>query len=148
MNKKFFYLIVILLFTGVQLFGQQTSRIVPLKIVWIADGDTLSIEEAQTRGANTPSKLEIAVVLNPKTIGKLNGQKLEFRWYRKGPTRMYLTNSFHEQINTSAPGHRAYTISTGRGALRAGWWKVQVEAYVDRKLLSYRNKQEFWIKLK
>ena len=145
---KFYYLAIILLFITFQAFAQDESKIKPVEIVWVADGDTLSIEQAQTRGAKMPSNLEIVVILDSRTIGKLNGQKLEFRWYKQGPTRPYLTNSFYEQINTSAPGNKAHTLSTRRGALRVGWWKVQIEAYADRKLLAYNNKQEFWINLK
>jgi len=148
MIKKFYYLTIILLFAGTQVFAQQASRIKPVKIMWVADGDSLTIEEAQTKGVRVPSKLQVVVILDSRTIGKLNGQKLEFKWYRQGPTRLVITNSFYKEINTSAPGRRAYTLTSGRGGLRAGWWKVQIESYADRKLLAYKNKQEFWIKLK
>jgi len=148
MNKKIYYFTIILLLTAYSSFAQEASKIKPLEIVWIADGDTLSIEDAQTKGAKLPNELQIAVILDPRTIGKLNGQKLEYRWYRQGPTRSYLTNSIFEQINTSAPGNKAYTLITGRTGLRTGWWKVQIIAYADRKLLEYKNKQEFWINLK
>jgi len=148
MIKKFYYLTIILLFASVQVFAQQASRIKPVKILWVADGDSLTIEEAQTRGVRVPSKLEIVVILDSRTIGKLNGQKLEFKWFRQGPTRLIITNSFYENVNTSLPGRKAHTLSTGRSGLRAGWWKVQIESYADRKLLAYKNKQEFWIKLK
>lgn len=148
MIKKFYFLTIILLFTGLQVFAQQASRIKPVKIMWVADGDSLTVEEAQTRGVRVPSNLEIVVILDSRTIGKLNGQKLEFKWFRQGPTRLIITNSFYEDINTSAPGHKAYTLSTSRSGLRAGWWKVQIESYADRKLLAFDNKQEFWIQLK
>ncbi len=148
MIRKSYFLTIILLFIGLQIFAQQASRIKPIKIIWVADGDSLTIEEAQTRGVRVPSKLEIVVILDSRTIGKLNGQKLEFKWYRQGPTRLIITNSFYKEINTSAPGRKAYTLSTSRRGLRAGWWKVQIESYADRKLLAFKNKQEFWIKLK
>ncbi|MFN8257453.1 MAG: hypothetical protein U0W24_17290 [Bacteroidales bacterium] len=128
-------------------YSQEASKIKPLKIVWVADGDTVDIDEAQ-RGINMPNNLEIAVVFDVRTIGKLNGQKLEFKWFRKGATKDYLTNSFYEEINSSIKGAKAYTISTGRTELKKGWWKVQIEAYADRNLLSYNNKQVFWINLK
>jgi hypothetical protein len=146
--KKFYYLTIILLFAALQLSAQGASRIRPVKIMWVADGDSLTIEQAQTRGVRVPSKLEIVVILDSRTIGKLNGQKLEFKWFKQGPTRQVITNNFYKEINTSAPGKAAYTLSTERGGLRAGWWKVQIESYMDRKLLAYDNKQEFWIQLK
>ncbi|NJO88889.1 MAG: hypothetical protein HC831_07970 [Chloroflexia bacterium] len=146
--KKFYYLTIILLLAGMQLSAQQASRIRPVKIMWVADGDSLTIEQAQTRGVRVPSKLEIVVILDSRTIGKLNGQKLEFKWFKQGPTRQVITNNFYKEINTSAPGKEAYTLSTGRSGLRAGWWKVQIESYADRKLLAFDNKQEFWIQLK
>jgi hypothetical protein len=144
---KFFCFIFLLLLATTFSFAQQASKIKPVKIVWIADGDTIDIDRAQ-RGINLPNNLQIALVLDSRTIGKMNGQKFEFKWFLKGPTRSIITNSFFEQVNSSAPGNQAYTISTGRGSLRKGWWKVQIIAYVDRNLLSYNNKQEFWINLK
>lgn len=148
MIKKFYYLTMLLLLAGVQVGAQQESKIKPVKIMWVADGDSLTIEQAQTRGVRVPSRLEIVVVLDSRIIGKLNGQKLEFKWFKQGPTRQVITNNFYKEINTSAPGRDAYTLSTERGSLRAGWWKVQIESYADRRLLAYKNKQEFWIHLR
>jgi|GEM_PF-5277186 ABC-type enterochelin transport system substrate-binding protein len=135
-----------LLFIGM-LVSQEASKIKPVKIVWVADGDTIDIDEAQ-RGIAMPGNLEIAVVFDVRTIGKLNGQKIEFKWFRKGATKDYLTNSFYEVVNSSLAGPDAYTLSSSRGELKKGWWKVQIEAYADRNLLAYRNKQVFWINLK
>ncbi len=127
--------------------AQEASKIKPIKIVWVADGDTVDIELAQ-RGIEMPVNLEIAVVFDVRTIGKLDGEKLEFKWFRKGETKNYLTNSFNSVINSTIKGNKAYTVSSGRTELKKGWWKVQIEAYADRNLLSYKNKQEFWINLK
>jgi len=126
---------------------QQASKIKPVKIVWIANQDTLDIEQAQ-RGIAMPDNLQIAVILDSKTIGKLHGQKFEFKWYMKNQTKVVITNSFFAEVNSGAPGNQAFTVSSGRGALRKGWWKVQVIAYTDMKQLSYSDKQEFWINLK
>jgi hypothetical protein len=138
--------VIIMLLFGTFSPAQQPSKIKPVKIVWIADNDTINIDQAK-RGIEMPNNLQIAVVLDPKTIGKMNGQKFEFKWFMKGPTRITITNSFFEQVNSSAPGNQAFTISTGRSSLRKGWWKVQIVAYADRNLLSYNNVQEFWINL-
>lgn len=127
--------------------AQQASKIKPVQVVWVADGDTLDIEQAQ-RGIVLPEKLQIAVILDQKTIGKMNGEQFEFKWFMKGTNKSIITNSFFEQVNSSAPGHLAYTISTGRGSLRKGWWKVQIIAYADKNLISFNNKMEFWINLK
>lgn len=148
MMKKFYLIAILLLIAGSFTFAQIASKIKPVKIIWVADGDSISVEEAQSTGVRVPSKLQIVVILDPRTIGKLNGQKLEFKWYKQGSTRQVITNNFYKEINTSAPGKRAYTLSTERGGLRAGWWKVRIESYSDRKLLAYKNKQEFWIKLR
>jgi hypothetical protein len=140
---------VLVLFLMVCTIGmaQQPSKIKPVKIVWIADGDTVSINDAK-KGINMPNNLQIAVILDSKTIGKMNGQKFEFKWFMQGPTRSIITNSFFEQVNSSLPGNQAYTIATGRGSLRKGWWKVQIIAYADRNMLSYDNVQEFWVNIK
>jgi hypothetical protein len=96
--KKFYYLTIILLFAALQLSAQGASRIRPVKIMWVADGDSLTIEQAQTRGVRVPSKLEIVVILDSRTIGKLNGQKLEFKWFKQGPTRQVITKNFYKEI--------------------------------------------------
>jgi hypothetical protein len=146
-NMKIYSFIAVFLFIAGIGFGQQPSRIKPVNIVWIADGDTVSINDAR-KGIPMPNQLDIAVLLDQKTIGKMHGQKFEFKWFMQGPTRIIITNSFFEQVNSSAPGQQAYTISTGRGSLRKGWWKVQIIAYADGNMLSYDNMQEFWISLK
>ncbi len=144
---KFSLILTLILLSGSFCFAQQASKVKPVKVVWIADGDTLDIEQAQ-RGIILPEKLQIAVILDQKTIGKMNGQRFEFKWFMKGGNKSIITNSFFEQVNASAPGQLSYTIATGRSSLRKGWWKVQIVAYADKNLLSYNNKQEFWINLK
>ncbi len=143
-----FITLVLILILATNLFAQNVSKIKPASIVWVANGDTISIEKAKTMGIKSPDKLEIVVLLDPKTIGKFNKQKLEFRWYKQGPTRQVITNSFTREINTNSAGSFANKISTSRKGLRKGWWKVQIEAYSDRKLLSHKGQKEFWINLK
>jgi hypothetical protein len=124
--------------------AQNASKIKPIKIVWLADGKPVSITQAQ-KGIPTPQKLEISIVLPNNQ--KLAGQKFEFKWYRRGATRDYLTNSFMKKVENVQPGASEVSLKVGRTNLRKDWWKVQIEAYVDRKSLSFENKQEFWIKL-
>ncbi len=124
--------------------AQNASKIKPVKVVWLADGKPVSISQAQS-GIRTPSKLEMSIVL--QNNAKLNGQKFEFKWYRRGATRDYLTNSFIKKIDMAQAGGNQITIKAGRTNLKKGWWKVQIEAYADRKSISFNNKQEFWIKL-
>ncbi len=129
-------------------YSQKTSKIKPVKIVWVADGDTISTKKAKTQGISIPSKLEIIVFFDAKTIGKFNKQKLEFRWYKQGPTRQVITNSFTREINVSNAGSTKNSLSTHRRGLRKGYWKVQIESYADRKLLGYNGERDFWINLK
>jgi len=124
--------------------AQNASRIKPVKVIWLADGRPISISQAQ-KGIQTPGKLEISFVL--QNDNNLKGQKFEFKWYRRGATRDYLTNSFIKKIENVQPGENQLSLKAGRSNLRKGWWKVQIEAYIDRKSLSFNNKQEFWIKL-
>lgn len=143
MKKLTILLIMLALMLAPQIYSQQVSKIKPTKIVWVADGDTISISKAKTQGISIPSKLEIIVFFDSKTIGKFNKQKLEFRWYKQGPTRQVITNSFTREINSLNN-----LLSTHRNGLRKGAWKVQIESYADRKLLSYKGNQEFWINLR
>ena len=124
--------------------SQNASKIKPTKVVWLADGVPVSIAQAQS-GINTPNKLEISIEL--PNNASLNGQKFEFKWYRRGATRDYLTNSFIKKIDVSKTNGNKIIINAGRTNLKTGWWKVQIEAYVDRKSISFKNKEEFWIKL-
>lgn len=147
MKVYFPALLLMILLTGGISMAQQASKIKPVKIVWIADKDTLDIDQAQ-RGINMPENLQIAVILDSKTIGKMHGQKFEFKWFMKNQTKIIITNSFFFEVNSGAPGSQAFTVSSGRGSLRKGWWKVQIIAYADMNQLSYNDKQEFWINLK
>lgn len=148
MNRLRILLIMLAFMLAPQIYSQQVSKVKPKKIVWVADGDTISISKAKTQGISVPSKLEIIVFLDSKTIGKFNKQKLEFRWYKQGPTRQVITNSFTREINISNSRGLNNLLSTHRNGLRKGAWKVQIESYADRKLLSYKGNQEFWINLK
>jgi len=146
--KTLTYSITLFLFFSISFNGysQNASKIKPVKIYWIADGKIINIERAQ-KGIATPGNLSLAIVLNNDVVHQFDGQKLEFKWYKRGSTRDYLTNSFEKQISKQAAIRNGYTIKTSRSNLKKGWWKVKVEAYIDRKLLSYQNKQEFWINL-
>ena len=144
MNKNLIITIALLIALPLLSNAQNASNIQPVKINWLADGKTYSIAQAQ-KGINIPTKLEISVVLGYNQ--KLPGQKFEFKWYRRGATQDYLTNSFIKKIENIEPGENEVTIKAGRTNLKKGWWKVQIEAYTDRKSISFDNKQEFWIKL-
>ncbi|MBN1252151.1 MAG: hypothetical protein JXR51_03040 [Bacteroidales bacterium] len=146
--KKIIYSVSLLMFLSISInvLSQNQSKIKPVKIIWIADGTEISIEKAQ-KGIPIPTNLSIAVVLDNNVINKLEGQKLEFKWFRRGATRDYLTNSFIKQISSSSTNGNVFLINAGRSNLKKGWWKVQIEAYIDRELLSFENKQEFWINL-
>ncbi len=143
-----YLIIVVALILATNINAQNASKIKPTKIVWVANDDTISIEQAKTVGIALPEKLEIVVLLDPKIIGKFNNQKLEFRWYKQGPTRQVITNSFTRKINASAGNQASHQVATQRKGLRKGWWKVQIESYSDSKLLSHEGQQEFWINLK
>ena len=144
MNKNFFISIALLIALPLLGIAQNASKIKPVKVIWLADGKPYSITQAQ-KGISLPTKLEISVVLENNQ--KLPGQKFEFKWYRRGATQDYLTNSFIKKVENIEPGENEVTIKAGRTNLKKGWWKVQIEAYSDRKSISFDNKQEFWIKL-
>ncbi|MEN8122115.1 MAG: hypothetical protein ABFS35_17335 [Bacteroidota bacterium] len=144
MNKNFFITIALLIVLPLLSSAQNASNIKPTKIIWLADGKPFSITQAQ-KGISIPTKLEISIILEYNQ--KLPGQKFEFKWFRRGATKDYLTNSFIKKVEDVEPQVNEITIKTGRTNLKKGWWKVQIEAYSDRKSISFDNKQEFWIKL-
>jgi len=144
MKTKLLVLVILTSFLlPLNISAQRVSKIKPVKIYWLADGKTYDLKTAQT-GISKPENLQIVVVLNADK--QLNGQKFEFKWYHRGPTRDYLTNSFVKKV-TLKSGEQQYILKSGRGSLKSGWWKVQVVAYIDRKPLSFGNKNVFWVKI-
>ena len=146
--KKITYLAALFILVNTYTNGvaQNFSKIKTKQIMWIADGKKISIEAAQ-KGIKKPERLSIMVILENDVVQRHDGQKLEFKWYKIGSTRPYLTNSFIKKISKQKATESTYKIITSRPNLKKGWWKVKIEAYVDRKMLSYQNKQDFWIKL-
>ena len=144
MNKNFFITIILSIALPLLSSAQNASKIKAIKVNWLADGITYSLSQA-LKGINLPTKLEMSIVLENNQ--KLPGQKFEFKWYRRGATQNYLTNSFIKKIENIEPGENQVIIKAGRTNLKKGWWKVQIEAHSDRKSISFDNKQEFWIKL-
>jgi len=143
MKTKLLILAILLTFTQELIISQKVSKVTPVKIYWLADGKAYDLQKAQS-GIPMPQKLELVVVLNANS--QLQGQKFEFKWYHRGPTRDYLTNSIVKKVDLK-PGENQIILKAGRGNLKRNWWKVQVDAYIDRKPLAYQNKPVFWIKL-
>ncbi|MCF6240163.1 MAG: hypothetical protein L3J74_02310 [Bacteroidales bacterium] len=139
----FISLLALYLFSPLTLRAQRVSKIAPVKVYWLADGKMYDINAVQS-GIRMPKKLEFVVVLSANQ--QLQGQKFEFKWYHRGPTRDYLTNSFIIKVALK-PGEKQITLKSGVNNLKSGWCKVQVNAYIDRKPLSYQNKYVFWIKI-
>ncbi len=143
MKNSWIYLIIIFAFAGFQSKAQTKSSVTPVNVYWLADGKKYDIQNVRS-GIKIPNRLELVVELNPDT--KLQGQKFEFKWYHRGPTRDYLTNSFIKKVDIKA-GMNKVVLKAGRGSIKSGWWKVQVYAYVDRKPLAFQGKNVFWIKI-
>jgi len=143
--KQYLRLFIIVLFILPDICSAQTaSKVVPVEIYWIADGKKIDINQAQS-GIRLPEKLEFAVVLTVNQ--KLKGQKFQFKWYRRGASGDYPLNCFIKKVENIKPGETQITLKVGRSNLKKGWVKVQIEADIDNKLLSFENKQEFWINL-
>ncbi len=143
MKRVLLLLSILLLLLPYRVNAQRVSKITPVKVYWLADGKMYDINAVQS-GIRMPKRLELVVVL--KSNQQLQGQKFEFKWYHRGPTRDYLTNSFIKKV-TLKPGETQISLKSGVNNLKSGWWKVQVNAYIDRKPLSYQNKPVFWIKI-
>lgn len=143
MKKVLFVLSILFITNPFNLIAQRASRVVPVNVYWLADGKMYKINAVQS-GIKKPGKLELVVVL--KSNQNLQGQKFEFKWYHRGPTRDYLTNSFVKKVNLK-PGESQVILKSGLNNLKSGWWKVQINAYIDRKPLKYQNKNIFWIKI-
>lgn len=129
---------------SIKSLSQTASKITPEQIYWLADGKMIDINRAQS-GIALPKKLEIAVVLQANQ--KLKGQKFEFKWYRRSESGEYPLNSFIKTVEDVIPGDNQLILKVGRSNLKKGWVKVQIEAQIDGKLLGFKDKQEFWIKL-
>ena len=144
MKKHLLLLSLFSILLPLSLIAQSASKVVPINVYWIADGKRYDINQAQS-GIHLPDKLEIAIVLPANQ--KLENQRFEFKWYLRGATRDYLTNSFIKKVERLNSGETQIILKSGRTNLRKGWWKVRIDAYIDRKSLGFQNKQVFWIKL-
>lgn len=124
--------------------AQDFSKIVPVNAFWLADGDTISTEDA-LKGISLPSQLEFVMEFDKKKLppGK-QSQRFEMKWARRGATKMYITNSFVRSIDTENPQK---TIQASRENLKPGWWMVEVQAYTDRKVVRNKSNGEYWILL-
>ncbi len=143
MKKVLFFLAILFMLNPFNAIAQRASRIVPVNVYWLADGKQIDLKTAQS-GIRKPNRLELVVVLNADN--SLRGQKFEFKWYQRGPTRDYLTNSFVKKV-VLQPNQNKIILKAGRENLKKGWWKVQVNAYIDRRYLSYANTQVFWVNI-
>ena len=144
--KKIVYLVVFIAFISVQSFqvvAQQNSKILIKNIFWVADNDTINQTQA-IKGVVMPEHLSLVIQFEDGQT--LDSEKFEYKWFRHGATRDLMVNSFIRETEQKPNG--LAEISSGRGSLKKGWWKVNIEAYSDRKLLAYKNKNEFWILLK
>ncbi len=135
---------LILIFTSqFNTFAQKWSNTKAKKIFWVVNNDTITVDDA-IRGIRNPEDLSINILFGKDT----KNQRIEFKWYRRGATHDYLTNSFTKNIEIEKDKNETILVSSSRGNLKIGWWKVQVEAYIDRKPIMFENKMEFWILIK
>ncbi len=122
--------------------AQDVSKFQPEKIYWVAGNDTISIKMA-LNGIAMPEKLILVAEFENKA--ELDAEKFEFKWYRRGATRNYLTNSFLREIKLPELPDEGIQIQSERNNLKQGWWKVEIESVNDRKSLFFKGKNVFWI---
>ena len=125
-------------------FAQNTNKIKPKEVYWIADGKKIDINRAQS-GIAIPEHLEFVAVI-PVTQKQI-GKKFIFKWYRRGATNDYPLNTFIRKVEDIKPGDNLVILKAGRSNLKKGWVKVQVEDETDGSRLGFENKLEFWINL-
>ena len=127
--------------------AQKISNFHPKRIFWLTDSDTLSLLKAK-KGVKTRS-LSLAIVIPEKILQGAKNQELkfQFKWYMRGSTRMYATNN---QIKTVKydPSKKEQLVISSRGKMKKGWWKVDVIALSDKKMVSFKKQKSFWIRIK
>ncbi len=142
MKFKILTLGILLCFSLVS-YAQNSSKIVPQEVYWVADGKKIDINRAQS-GIAIPEQLEFVAVV-PVTQKQI-GKKFIFKWYRRGATNDYPLNTFIRKIEDIKSGDNLVVLRSGRSNLKKGWVKVQVEE-TNGKRLGFDNKLEFWINL-
>ncbi len=142
MKFKILTLGILLCFSLVS-YAQNSSKIVPQEVYWVADGKKIDINRAQS-GITIPEQLEFVAVV-PVTQKQI-GKKFIFKWYRRGATNDYPLNTFIRKVEEIKSGENLVVLKSGRSNLKKGWVKVQVEE-TNGKRLGFDNKLEFWINL-
>ncbi len=142
MKFKILTLGILLCFSLVS-YAQNSSKIVPKEVYWVADGKKIDINRAQS-GIAIPEQLEFVAVV-PVTQKQI-GKKFIFKWYRRGATNDYPLNTFIRKVEDIKSGDNLVILKAGRSNLKKGWIKVQVEE-TNGNRLGFDNKLEFWINL-
>ena len=114
----------ILLYFSLVSYAQNSSKIVPKEVYWVADGKKIDINRAQS-GIAIPEQLEFVAVV-PVTQKQI-GKKFIFKWYRRGATNDYPLNTFIRKVEDIKSGDNLVILKAGRSNLKKGWIKVQVE---------------------
>ncbi len=122
------------------------------QVQWFTEKDTLNLAQAADKGLNYPvRKLGILFELDAKSLKNLNKENFtfEFKWYRYGPTRRYLTDSFIKEIKLKNINNKnVIPLFVSRGNIKRGWWEIEVVSYADNGFLRFKNKKQFQILVK
>jgi len=144
---KYSYMIIFLMGFAGFISAQPKDRISDIKIdkiFWqVNDKDTVNIETAE-KGINSPrEKLSIVVYLENEYFKTSKAEKYSFeiKWYRFGPTKKFLTDSFIKEYVPEKG--KQIVINSSRANLQPGWWEVEIMSYSDNGLLQFKKLSKF-----
>lgn len=141
-------LVLLVLGMSTQTVQAQFSSVKIARAEWVIDGTkTVSLKQGWEGTAVPGTSLGLKLFLDKTSLSQSGGEVVtfEFRWFRYGATKTYLTDSFLETIQKTPEGEPF--IYSQRPNLRSGWWEIEVICYADNAPVAFNLKGKFQIKL-
>lgn len=124
------------------------AQIVPVKVEWIADGATVSLEQGYKKGIPAPEKLTLSLHFDKSLLKKYTNEQLsfEFKWFYYYVTKKEFMDSYTIKFSSSQIiNDNTFNVISSRGNIRHGWWEVQVISKADGEIMKFGELSRFQI---
>lgn len=148
-----FILLLLFAFIGNTAQAQISSKIKPTKVIWIADGDTITYQEAYKRIIPKPDSLILVLEFPTNILNKINEKKngIIFKWHRYGTMSPYLVNTrirrfpIFKEKRPNLKLKKFLQIKSMKKDLMGGCLMVKAKSMIDGKYIYFNNSPEFKI---
>ena len=146
--KNLTLLLIILTFMSNLILAQ--SEVVPSKIMWKANGISVSLKTGHEKGISKTDKLTLELYFSNDLIKKYTKEKMkfEFKWFHYYSRKKVFMDSYTIKYDdNTAPKDNSFKISSSRGNITHGWWEVVVIAKYDNKVVKFQEhtKYQIWV---